>query len=159
MGMRRPWNLVNCPVYSLATYEEGKVNMNICTYVTAVSMKPKLYTIAVYQNTKTLDNLNKSQYAVLQLLRSPHAELIRLLGKTSGQKVNKAQKLEEKNWLINWKGWPVLKEAAAHLLLEKQHLQITGDHHSFLFSVKTYSTKNDQDLLMFQDLIDQKIIL
>ena len=45
--MKRPWNIISPPVYSLVTYdEEGKVNMNICTYVSAVSMKPKMYSIA-----------------------------------------------------------------------------------------------------------------
>lgn len=41
--MKRPWNLANVPVYSLATYAGQKVNMNICTYVSAVNMKPKRY--------------------------------------------------------------------------------------------------------------------
>ena len=48
VAMTRPWNLLNLPVYSLATYQGEKVNMNICTYVSAVSMKPKQYMVAVY---------------------------------------------------------------------------------------------------------------
>ena len=52
--MKRPWNIISPPVYSLVTYdEEGKVNMNICTYVSAVSMKPKIYSIAIDYTTKT----------------------------------------------------------------------------------------------------------
>ena len=32
--MKRPWNIISPPVYSLVTYDdEGKVNMNICTYI------------------------------------------------------------------------------------------------------------------------------
>ncbi len=35
MGVKRPWNIVNMPVYSLATYVDDQLNMNVCTYVTA----------------------------------------------------------------------------------------------------------------------------
>ena len=55
--MKRPWNIISPPVYSLVTYDEhGKVNMNICTYVSAVSMKPKMYSIAIDYTTKTYKN-------------------------------------------------------------------------------------------------------
>ena len=47
--MRRPWNIINLPIYSLQTVDSnGKLNMNICTYVSVVSMKPKIYSIAIY---------------------------------------------------------------------------------------------------------------
>ena len=157
--MRRPWNLVNSPVYSLATYRDGQVNMNICTYVTAVSRKPKLYTIALEHGSQTLENIEQSDHAILQLLRAPHASLIRLLGKSSGKKINKGIKLEKKSCLTIWRDHLVLKDVAAYLFLEKQHCQTTGDHDLYLFSVKHYSSLSDQDILMFQDLIDQKIIL
>ena len=48
--MRKPWNLPHLPVHSLMTFDaEGRINMNICTYVTAVSLDPKRYAIAVYE--------------------------------------------------------------------------------------------------------------
>ena len=49
LNMRRPWNIINLPIYSLQTVDSnGKLNMNICTYVSVVSMKPKIYSIAIY---------------------------------------------------------------------------------------------------------------
>ena len=67
--MKRPWNLIDLPVYSLLTLdEEGVINMNICTYVSAVSMQPKIYSVAIDYKTKTYQNLTNSQVAVLQLL-------------------------------------------------------------------------------------------
>ena len=40
--MKRPWNIIDLPVYSLLSNDvNGNINMNICTYVSAVSMKPK----------------------------------------------------------------------------------------------------------------------
>ena len=53
--MKRPWNIINPAVYSLITYDEhDTLNMNICSYVSAVSLKPKLYLIAIDYSTKTI---------------------------------------------------------------------------------------------------------
>ena len=69
--MKRPWNIVSPPVYSLLTFDDdGKLNMNICTYVSAVSMQPKMYSIAIDYTSKTYKNLQKSSKVVLQLLSS-----------------------------------------------------------------------------------------
>ena len=57
-GIRvKPWNRVDGPIYSLATTAEGKGNLNICSYVTPIAMKPKRFIIGVYKDTKTLANL------------------------------------------------------------------------------------------------------
>ena len=88
--MRRPWNIINQPVYSLLTKDSlGNINMNICTYVSAVSMNPKIYMIAIYYNTKTYENLINSDSAVLQLLSKDNISLVRGLGKKSGMKIDK----------------------------------------------------------------------
>ena len=79
--MKRPWNIIDAAVYSLATYHNDILNMNICTYVTAISMQPKLYAIAVYNHTKTLDNLLQPSSAVLQLLHKEQYKLVKMLGK------------------------------------------------------------------------------
>lgn len=158
--MRRPWNIVDVPVYSLATYAGEMVNMNICTYVTAISMKPKLYAIGVYYNTKTLDFLGSSDMAVLQILSKKNIGLVRYLGKKSGKKVDKQKYLERKNGLIQWKGRSVLKDACAYLELEVvDRKNIQGDHELFWFQARSYRTVSDYNVLMYQDLVDQKIIL
>ena len=94
--MRRPWNIINTPVYSLATYQNGLVNMNICTYVTAVSRHPKSYIVSIENGSQTLVNLVHSQHAVLQLLTTKQINLIKVLGKRSGTKFNKDRYLTEK---------------------------------------------------------------
>ena len=56
--MKRPWNIIDLPIYSLQTTDKkGNINMNICTYVSAISIKPKMYSIAIDYNTKTFENL------------------------------------------------------------------------------------------------------
>ena len=101
--MRRPWNIINLPIYSLQTTDDsGSLNMNICTYVSVVSMKPKIYSIAVYYGTKTFENLENSENVVLQILSKDNIGLVKNLGKKSGLKINKDKYLRKQN-LIKWK--------------------------------------------------------
>ena len=157
--MRRPWNIINTPVYSLATYINGHANMNICTYVTAISLKPKMYAVAIYHNTKTIQNMKNSATAVLQLLSKPQSRLVRTLGKKTGLNYDKHQFLKQKACLTTWQRHEVLKDASAYILLEKINRQTTGDHDLFCFSVQHYKTQSENDILMFRDLIAQRIIL
>ncbi|MBT8189925.1 MAG: flavin reductase family protein [Bacteroidia bacterium] len=158
--MRRPWNMIDMPVYSLATYTDSVFNMNISTYVQPVSMKPKIYMIAVYHGTRTLDILEQSQFAVLQLLSVKHKKLIRPLGKKSGRNYNKQAYLQKNDWLTQWKGVSVLRDCSALLYLEKKDsIEIGGDHRLFWFDVKGSRSINDQNILYFQDLISEGLIM
>ena len=158
--MKRPWNIVDVPIYSLASYDSEEVNMNICSYVSAVSMKPKLYMIAIDYQTKTFSNLSATDRAVLQLLHQDHAPLVSLLGKKTGNKVNKAQRLEKKELLTEWNGYTVLKDSCAYISLKvKDRTNIGGDHELFYFEVEKSVTKEEQNILMFQDLVQKGIIL
>lgn len=157
--MRRPWNIVDQPVYSLATYADGHFNMNICTYVTAVSMSPKMYAIAVYHNTKTLFNLQQTDTAVLQLLSAEQINLVSVLGKKSGNNYNKENYLNKKNLITNWQGYAVLENTAALLLLYKKTIVPSGDHELFLFDVVKYTTLQETNILSFKELINKGFIL
>lgn len=157
--MKRPWNIVNQPVYSLATYSENSFNMNICTYVTAVSMKPKLYAIAIYAGTKTLHNVINTDYAVLQLLSASQLNLVKPLGKKSGNNYNKVAYLNKKKLLTTWDNHAVLKDSAALIHLQKLSSINTGDHTTFLFKASKYKVWQDEHILMFQDLVNAGIIL
>lgn len=158
--MRRPWNNVDFPVYSLCTKGEHHFNMNICTYVTPISLKPKLYCIGIYYNTQTLENLKQSDFAVLQFLNNTQASLVNALGKKSGKTYNKENYLRKKDQLTTWQGFDILKDCNAYLLLEKTGQQnIGGDHELFYFEVKKTKNCFDQNGLTNQYLIEKKIIL
>ena len=147
-------------MYSLATYLSGTVNMNVCTYVTAISMKPKQYAVAVYHNTHTLDRLDKSASAVLQLLSKDQIGLVRKLGKQSGKTVDKQRWLENKGVLTHWKDYQVLANSCAFLELKRNNrIQTGGDHDLFVFDLVSFSTKRDDQILDLQDLIENNIIL
>ena len=155
--MKRPWNIISPPVYSLVTYDdEGKVNMNICTYVSAVSMKPKIYSIAIDYTTKTYKNLEKSSKVVLQLLSANN----RKLGKISGKLFDKDRYLNSYNLLQPWKNHAVLKDTCALIELEKKSVVNNhGDHAIFFFDVTGFKTISEKNVLSFQDLVDNRIIL
>ncbi len=156
--MKRPWNIIDSPVYSLATYDDTSVNMNICTYVTAVSMQPKLYAIAVYKGTKTLSNLKSASKAILQILHPKQISLVKLLGKKSGFKFHKEIYLEKKDLLQIWNNCKVLHGCSALMLLKKISSEVTGDHELFIFEAIRYKTYSE-NVLQFQQLVEQKIIL
>ena len=155
--MRKPWNIPNLPVYSLATYQNNRLNMNICTYVSAISMNPKLYAVAVYENTQTLENIEKSEYAVLQLLHESHFQLVKKLGQTSGKKYNKEQYLKKKELLDQWNNYTILKDLSAVVLLKKISKQLTGDHYLYIFEAIKHKSFNT-NYLMINELRNRKII-
>lgn len=157
--MRRPWNLVDEQVYSLATYGYDSFNMNICTYVSPLSLKPKLYGIALFDGTKTLTNVRESKYCVLQILRKSHEPLIASLGKKSGNDYNKELYLASKNYITKWKGYNVLKDTAGLLLLKRRRGYKTGDHQFYVFEALASKSIHDDDLLTTNNLIDSGLIL
>jgi flavin reductase (DIM6/NTAB) family NADH-FMN oxidoreductase RutF len=157
--MKRPWNVVNHPVYSLCTMQDDTFNMNICTYVTPITMQPKRYAIAIYQNTKTLLNIQQSDYCILQFLSSAQSKLVNVLGKKTGNNYSKQNYLQKKQLLAQWNNFTVLVDAMAYVLLKKISFENIGDHHLYWFEVVQYKNNKDKAPLMFQQLIDEKIIL
>ncbi|MEI6716790.1 MAG: hypothetical protein WCK87_03650, partial [Candidatus Saccharibacteria bacterium] len=77
---RRPWNRVSQQIYSLSTLDAyGKINMNIVSYATAATLKPKSYVIAVYRSTKTHANIfdkSANEYFLLQGLAKPQSKFV-----------------------------------------------------------------------------------
>jgi flavin reductase (DIM6/NTAB) family NADH-FMN oxidoreductase RutF len=156
--MQRPWNIPEAPVYSLSTVDvEGKLNMNICTYVTAISMKPKMYAIAVYKNTKTLENILNGSSVALQLLSSHQYKLVNYLGKKSGINFDKESYLSNKKIIEMWDSHSILKNIAAVVSLSKIESTLHGDHHLMIFNTEKYKSFS-ADYLTTKILNDHKII-
>lgn len=150
MGNKKPWNIPDIPIYSIVTQREGKVNMNICTYVTPVSMKPKRYIVAVYYPTLTYQNMTQSRQFVLQLLSESQANIVRYLGQKSGLDFDKNQWLQRQKsraaehpyFMANWMDFQVLMHAKAHLLMNILDSWEGGDHQLFLCEVVKYKVSN-----------------
>ena len=158
--MKRPWNIIDSTVYSLATYQNERVNMNICTYVSVISLKPKIYAIAIDQQTQTYLNLKKGCDIVLQVLNTSNIKLVRSLGKKSGKVFDKNKYLNSSEYLTSWNNFKVINNANAYLELTlKDIYKDFGDHDLFLFDIKKFKTNSEDNILTFQDLIKNKIIL
>ena len=109
--MRRPWNLIDVPVYSLISEDQcGNINMNICTYVSVSSLKPKTYCIALDKTTKTYSNLSNNNLVVLQLLNKKNIQLVKILGKRSANKYDKMSYLKKNNLLNQTSKFKLLKK-------------------------------------------------
>jgi len=156
--MKRPWNRTNLPVYSVSSGLEEHANMHICTYVSSVSMEPKRYMIAIYKNTKTLENIESTGIFVLQLLSSEQYRLIKLLGKTSGHQINKIEKLENRKELQKWKGYLVLKNALAYIELKTIMRYDAGDHIMFVCDLLSFYNNLPGEALTLDVLREKKLI-
>ena len=159
--MRRPWNLIDVPVYSLITEDQcGNINMNICTYVSVSSLKPKTYCIALDKTTKTYSNLSYNSLVILQLLNKKNKKLVKILGKKSAYKYDKISYLKKNNFLNHISKFEVLKHINSFVVLKKNKIITTDtDHDLFLFNIEKYKVFSEENILTFQDLVNNKIIL
>ncbi|GIV37805.1 MAG: hypothetical protein KatS3mg032_2184 [Cyclobacteriaceae bacterium] len=137
---KKPWNRVDQPVYSIASAWQGNANMNICTYAVPVSLKPKLYVVALYRNTFTLELVGKRGEFLLQLLERKQYRLVARLGKTSGRNTHKLSSINEP---VEWHhGLPYLSRALAFVHLKVVRCFDTGDHLSTVCRVLTFRNLN-----------------
>jgi len=158
MIRKKPWNRINLPVYSISSRFENRYNMNICTYTSAVSMKPKQLMVAIYNDTQTLEFVNNSQKFVLQLLAANQYRMVDLLGKKSGKNIDKMSRLEKRELIAEWNGYKILKDALALMELEVENTMQAGDHTLFLCSVIDYKNLNDGEALTLDDLRARRLI-
>jgi flavin reductase (DIM6/NTAB) family NADH-FMN oxidoreductase RutF len=158
MTKKKPWNRIDCPVYSISSKAGDAYNMNICTYVTAVSMQPKKMIVAIYENTKTLELVNKNPQFVLQILAAAQYRLVDILGKKSGHIIDKISRLEKRHLLTEWNGFKILKDALALMELKVSGTMTGGDHKIFLCDVVKYKNLHDGNPLSLNDLRKHKLI-
>lgn len=160
--MRKLWNRPALPVWSLVTRDaSGQANMNICTYVMAVSLEPKLMSVAVYRGTKTLANLeeNPQQTVLLQLLSESLAPVVRVCGQQSGNSIDKIARLKKRYALSYYEQLPYLSDIAGYMVLTQPTVtEVPGDHVLYTYSVATHKNLTDYPLLTTDYLRAKKII-
>ena len=154
----RPWNRVNLPVYSVSSQADGKANMHIITYATAISMQPKRFICGIYKGTQTLENVEATSEFILQLLDEKQYRLIDLLGKKSGKQIDKITRLKKRNELAAWNGYPVLKNCLAVMQMKVVNSMEGGDHQCFLCDVIAYKNLNEGKALTLDILREHKMI-
>lgn len=154
---KKPWNRVDLPVYSVSSIRsDGQFNMNICTYATQISMKPKRFIVGIYKNTQTLSNVLNNGHFVLQILSKQHLKHIRRFGMQSGKTHNKLTTLKEPVILLN--EFPVLAHACAAMAMKVISQQDAGDHIAMLCDVTAYKNICAEPVLMLSDVREAGII-
>ena len=133
--------LTDVPTYSLATIDEdGHTNMNIVTYASPASIQPdRLWSIGILKSSLSHTNFLRSKNGILQLLRPQHANLVRLLGGSSGLHVDKASACFECG--LEWQSIEatlplVLPDCAHYLLLSCIQVIDGGSHDIFICKVE-----------------------
>ena len=149
--MKKIWNLPSYPVYSISTIDENdEPNMNICTYAVAVSMKPKLYMLAIYHNTKTLENIQKNKKCVLQFLTPEHNKFMTPFGRKSGMKSSKKNLILKHSTLL-LSGFALLHGLAGYIELNVDSLsEVGGDHSIAICSVVESKTFSETEVLYWK---------
>jgi flavin reductase (DIM6/NTAB) family NADH-FMN oxidoreductase RutF len=132
--------------------------MHICTYVSAVSMQPKRYLVALYHGTLTLELVERSGSFLLQLLASDQYSLVRLLGQQSGHERDKIQVLRKRDLIVPHKKQFYLKDALALLDCKVLDSMEGGDHKLFLCDVSAYLNLREGDPLTTAILRNKGII-
>jgi flavin reductase (DIM6/NTAB) family NADH-FMN oxidoreductase RutF len=61
--------------------------------------------VAIYKGTKTLELVTASKHFVLQLLSESQYNLVKLLGQSSGFKIDKIARLNKRKLIDNWKNY------------------------------------------------------
>lgn len=156
--MRRPWNRVDLPVYSVSSSAKGETNMHICTYVSAVSMEPKRFMVALFEGTKTRELVEQNGHFILQLLAKDQYKLVKHLGQQSGHKKDKLALLKKRNQLAEQHGFYYLKDALAIMECKVLDSIDGGDHKLFICDVLSWKNLNEGSPLTTGYLQDKKII-
>ena len=90
-GLCRQVTLLTVYYLSTCSYD-GSMNMNIFTFYTPVNTRPVcLFSLGMYEGTLSAENFERGEKGILQLLRPGRADLVRVLGGTSGRDVGKAR--------------------------------------------------------------------
>ncbi len=158
LSNRRPWNRVNLPVYSISSKGENNANMQIITYASQISMKPKRFICGIYEGTQTLENVTQHGEFILQLLSATQYRLVDLLGKKSGKQIDKIGRLKKRDELTEWNGYPILKNCLAVMQLKVVSQFDGGDHYGFLCDVIAYKNLNNGEVLTLDTLRAHKLI-
>ncbi len=147
--MRKLWNRAEAAVWSLSTRSrEGVPNMNICTYVTAISLEPKLIMVAVYKHTQTHENIIIGETVLLQLLSTELAPVVRICGRLSGKDVDKIARLKKRYELESEGDLWYLKDAAGFMELQvEQFIPTSGDHDLLVGRVSKAKNLQDRTIL------------
>jgi len=132
--------------------------MHICTYVSAVSMQPKRFMVALFKGSLTLEMVEKNRHFVLQLLEEKQFRLVELLGRKSGRVIDKIDLLKKRKATTVWKKFIVLQDALAWMELTVISSIDAGDHVMMLCDLAAAKNVREGNPLTLDTLREKKLI-
>lgn len=141
-----PYYALSLPVYSLATVGPNGATptMNLVTYASPISLKPRHYALGLYLDTLSWANMRATRTGVLQVLGEQHATLFELLGRTSGRQVDKLAALAERGVPVSRRekdGIPLLGDSCGWIELRFAAEPVNyGDHDVVICEVTNWHT-------------------
>ena len=132
--------------------------MHICTFVSAVSMQPKRFMVALFKGSLTLEMVEKNMHFVLQLLEEKQYRLIDLLGRKSGRDIDKIALLKKRKVITEWKNFIVLQDALAWMELTVISSIDAGDHVMMLCDLVSSKNVRERNPLTLDTLREKKLI-
>jgi flavin reductase (DIM6/NTAB) family NADH-FMN oxidoreductase RutF len=121
-------------------------------------MTPKRYICGLYKNDLTLRYVSETGIFVLQLLAANQANLVNLLGKKSGNSIDKIARLNRRKLTGEWGDFVILKQALSLIKLKVVETFDAGDHMGFMLDVIEFKNINIGEPLTMNHLREKKIV-
>jgi flavin reductase (DIM6/NTAB) family NADH-FMN oxidoreductase RutF len=150
--------VLDVPTYSLATLnKDGSTNMNILTTATPVASRPdRVWSLGIYKETLTEENILRNPLLVLQLLTEPQAELVLVLGGASGRDIDKKEECAKLGFewqdleLEDGEGLQVLSGCTSYLKMRIHGGVVDAGSHLIVpyCQVEEMYTADDADIIL-----------
>jgi flavin reductase (DIM6/NTAB) family NADH-FMN oxidoreductase RutF len=148
--------LKNYEVHAIGSSFNGKLNMNIASWVMQTSMDGKTIVVALYKPDFTLELVKKSNRLCISFLAENQSNLISKLGRKSGRETDKLSKLD---FGISPGGCPYLNQAIGYLDCEVIHWADGGDHELAICKVlKSQNLNIEKQVLRLNYLREKGLI-
>jgi flavin reductase (DIM6/NTAB) family NADH-FMN oxidoreductase RutF len=134
-------------VYVLTSRDSERVNGMTAAWVSQVSFRPLLLSVAVAPERFTHELIDRSGYFAVNTLGQGQAALARAFGFRSGRKVDKFEGVGH-HPAAN--GSPVLEEAVAYVECRVVDRLTAGDHTLFIGEVVEGAVLKDEEPLPFR---------
>ena len=133
-------------VYIIGVKHKLKINGMTAAWVSQVSSKPPMISVAIGKKHYTADLIPKAKSFSVNFLSSEQKELAKKYGFVSGRDQDK---LNEKDVIFKTTGAPILGNCAAYLECKLTRTIETGDHILFLGTVVDADNK-DKSILIYR---------
>ncbi len=134
-------------VFVITSHADNKINGMTAAWVSQVSFKPTLLSLAIAPQRYTYELIKESGIFCINVLGKEHLELAKHFGFQTGRKANKFEGIRYKTAL---NGSPVLIDAIAYFECRVIEEFKAGDHMILIGEVVDYQAFKEEEPLIFK---------